>query len=102
MVVIFSLGLKSGNLEVISFGLLDINQFTLAPESKFGEAIIQRINADLDPISLRNIIELHNKAVNGYTPVSIHCSGKSETEYIFDRLIGRSYIKLSEERLPLF
>ncbi len=52
MVILFTLRLKGSNLQVISLGLLDINQFTLAPESKLREAIIHRINTDLDLIYL--------------------------------------------------
>ena len=88
--------LKSRNLQVISFGFLEIDQFPIAPKSKLGNAVIQRINADIDLVSRRNVIEFHNEAIDGYLPVRVNGSAEPETEDIFDGLPGRVYFEFSE------
>ena len=87
--------------EVRSFDFLNIDQFFLAPESNFGDLVIEGIKTEIDLFSwVRMDFEL--EIVKRDPSVSVYGSIHSETEDIFSGLKGRSDGKFSKERLFLF
>ena len=80
---------------------MNIDQLSLAPESNFGDLVIEGVKTEMDLFSwVRMDFEL--QMVNRDPSVRVYGSIHSETEDIFDRLERRSDIKFSKERTFLF
>ncbi len=87
--------------ELRSFDFIDIDQLPLAPESNFGDLVIEGVKTEIDLFSwVRMDFEL--QVVNRDPSVRVYGSIHSETEDIFSGLKGRFDCKFSKERLFLF
>ena len=64
-------------LKIADFGSLNIDQFMFTPESEFTNAMAERINADVQHVVWKHMVDLELKRMNGNSAVIIHGSVQS-------------------------
>jgi hypothetical protein len=93
-------GLKVHLWELRSFDFMNIDQLSLAPESNFGDLVIEGVKTEMDLFSWVGM-DFELEVVNRDPSVRVYGSIHSETEDIFRGLKGGWDCKFSKERLFL-
>ncbi len=84
------------SFEVGIFNALDINEFTITPESNFGDFVCRGVDAEVDGFPRGGMVHFKGKVIDGDSSIGIDGSVHSEAEDILYGLIRGFDCKFSE------